>query len=357
MGGHHHTGTGTGRTQSRIMVAEGISREMTDVTIAGGGTAAADWLQHVIDFIRAMPPDAFWLLLVTLLLVVILAFTVGMFWAHSYHIMRSTPTVMVRSAMDGYVELAGHLEPLATGGTITAPVSGKPCVWYRCRVQELDLSLSGGLWVDLFVDEEQRPCRLRDGSGICILDTPLALAIFGRKRETWTVNLPLRRKPLPHALQGMDRDGLRTPLRFVEERLEANVPGYAIGEMHTVRLTDGDDEPARKAIDGWKRWRTDYIPRLRGAPERVVPNPDVPQAVEVRRRAIPAYARACGMRGKWFRILGPTDSVRHPFLVAGEDQRLLGRRLRRRIAITAMIAALAAAPLILLLLARYGDLG
>ena len=46
-----------------------------------------------------------------------------------------TPTSKIRSAAQGYVELYGLLEELPEA-TVRGPLTGKPCLWWRFRIEE-----------------------------------------------------------------------------------------------------------------------------------------------------------------------------------------------------------------------------
>jgi hypothetical protein len=48
-----------------------------------------------------------------------------------------TPTSKIRSAAQGYAEFYGVLQP-QPDSLIVAPLSGKPCVWWRFKIEEYE---------------------------------------------------------------------------------------------------------------------------------------------------------------------------------------------------------------------------
>jgi hypothetical protein len=55
-------------------------------------------------------------------------------WSQARHLL-DTPTSKIRSAAQGYVELYGVLEALPDM-QLRGPLTGKPCLWWRFRIEE-----------------------------------------------------------------------------------------------------------------------------------------------------------------------------------------------------------------------------
>jgi len=87
-----------------------------------------------------------------------------------YRLVADTPTSLIASAAQGYVELVGRCE-LHPGSPALGYLSGPPCVWYRCavsrpherglvfdftRAQHRHLSVAGRL---RHLRGRSRPCR------------------------------------------------------------------------------------------------------------------------------------------------------------------------------------------------------
>ena len=83
-------------------------------------------------------------------------------------IIEDTPTANIRSAHQGYVELAGTAAQM-DGEPILAPLTHLPCCWYSYKVERLDdkrwLLADQGTSDDLFL--------LQDKTGKCIIHDPL----------------------------------------------------------------------------------------------------------------------------------------------------------------------------------------
>jgi len=54
---------------------------------------------------------------------------------HIARLIEDTPTSRIRSAAQGYVELAGRCRPL-DGTQNLAPLTQRPCVWWSYRIQQ-----------------------------------------------------------------------------------------------------------------------------------------------------------------------------------------------------------------------------
>ncbi|MCO6059972.1 E3 ubiquitin ligase family protein [Pseudomonas sp. MOB-449] len=140
-----------------------------------------------------------------------------------------TPTSKIRSAAQGYVELYGMLHPQGDG-QLSAPLTGKPCLWWRYRIEEYSESGKNKSWrvVDSGVSEAW--LRLADATGECLID-PRGAEVRPATRQVWTGH---QRHPRGALVSG----GLRGLLsggeyRYTEERLHANEPLYAIGDFRT----------------------------------------------------------------------------------------------------------------------------
>ncbi|PKO71164.1 MAG: hypothetical protein CVU20_08510 [Betaproteobacteria bacterium HGW-Betaproteobacteria-14] len=90
-----------------------------------------------------------------------------------------TPTSLIASAAQGYVELAGRSRPLP-GRPLAAPLSGEPCVWHRHRVERYE----GDDWSIEEEGESEAPFMLEDASGACLV-LPQGTEMTGLKAATW----------------------------------------------------------------------------------------------------------------------------------------------------------------------------
>jgi hypothetical protein len=78
-----------------------------------------------------------------------------------------TPTSKIRSAAQGYVELAGKAEPGDTEPLLD-PIQHRPCVWFRVETFEVESENSSvDQWLPIKSAESARPFLLRDETGSC----------------------------------------------------------------------------------------------------------------------------------------------------------------------------------------------
>jgi hypothetical protein len=113
----------------------------------------------------------------------LIALTSFAFWVVNFRrtrVVSDTPTSRIASAPQGYVELYGTGLPFGSQ-PLRAPLSGRPCLWYRYRIEERrgrEWALIGhGVSSDSFV--------LDDGGGIAVIDPEQAEVLTSHRRR-WT---------------------------------------------------------------------------------------------------------------------------------------------------------------------------
>jgi len=90
-----------------------------------------------------------------------------------------TPTSLVASAAQGYVELQGRGRPLA-GLPVLSPVNNLPCLWYRFKIERR----SGDKWVTDSSGESDASFLLEDATGTCAVD-PEGAEILPARFDKW----------------------------------------------------------------------------------------------------------------------------------------------------------------------------
>lgn len=145
-------------------------------------------------------------------------------------LLEDMPTSKIRSAAQGYVELYGVLqegpsEPLA------APLTGKPCLWWRYRIEEYRESGKSKSWRLLESASSEGWLSLADSSGQCLIN-PLGAEVRPARRESWHGDRRHPRREDSHGLLGQLL-GMGKRYRYIEERLHAGDPLYALGEFRT----------------------------------------------------------------------------------------------------------------------------
>src|SRR5690606_9590685 len=120
-------------------------------------------------------------------------------WSQARHLL-DTPTSKIRSAAQGYVELYGVLEALP-GASVQGPLTGKPCLWWRYRIEQYQSSGKKRSWRVIDSGTCDTWLRLANGTGECLID-PRGAQIRPMVRETWRGNLRHPRGPARSGLLG-----------------------------------------------------------------------------------------------------------------------------------------------------------
>lgn len=141
-----------------------------------------------------------------------------------------TPTSKIRSAAQGYVELYGVLHEQGDA-PLLAPLTGKPCLWWRFRIEEYSESGKRKRWRVLESGVSDAWLCLADATGKCLID-PRGAEVRPATREVW-------KGSQRHPRAGAAAFGIGAWLssggeyRYTEERLHVGEPLYAIGDFRT----------------------------------------------------------------------------------------------------------------------------
>lgn len=191
-----------------------------------------------------------------------LGFTGVGFWT-GFHGMRrgrlveDVPTAKVRSAPQGYVELEG-IARLTTDGPLVAPLSGKPCCWYRFRIDRR----SKDKWLRVESGHSDHPFLLQDETGDCRVD-PRGAEVSSRHKRVWTGGsddalwLGISRSSLS--------DWFGSRYRYSEELLVDGDPLYAVGWFKSLDDIDhqrGRERLTRDLLRAWKQRTSTLMERF-----------------------------------------------------------------------------------------------
>ena len=163
-----------------------------------------------------------------------------------------TPTSKIRSAAQGYVELYGVLQEHKAG--LQARLTGKPCLWWRFKVEEYSSSDKRSAWRVVKSGSSEACFLLSDGTGECLVD-PKGAEIRPATKEVWQSD----QAPLTMSSGGLfDWFSSGKQYRYTEERLHAGEPLYAIGDFHT--RGGGQQGLDLSAAQGTviREWKGDY---------------------------------------------------------------------------------------------------
>ncbi len=178
---------------------------------------------------------------------------------HQARLLADTPTSKIRSAAQGYVELSGRLleQPEAA---IVAPLSGRPCLWWRFRIEEYSGSGKSRRYRLVESGCSEAWLRLADATGECLID-PRGADVRPASRDVWYGDTPRplwnRRAPTGFSLLTMLGGG--GDYRYTEERFQAGEYLYAIGEFRTLGGGGQAFDPAVAQGAVIREWKRDYV--------------------------------------------------------------------------------------------------
>lgn len=186
------------------------------------------------------------------------AATAGAWWcfrrlSQARHLL-DTPTSKIRSAAQGYVEFYGVLQA-REGVEIIAPLTGKPCLWWRYRIEEYVSDDKKKRWHALESGVSDGWMQISDGTGECLIN-PQGAEVRPLTHEVWKGSLRHPRGPAKTGFMGFLSAG--KTYRYSEERLHSGQPLYAIGEFRSSGGgRQGLDLSARQAAV-IREWKSDF---------------------------------------------------------------------------------------------------
>jgi hypothetical protein len=184
-------------------------------------------------------------------------------------VLQDTPTALIRSASQGYIELQGHAE-LMDGDPIHAPLSSRICVWYRYNVEEKYRHHSGSgsksQWRTVDSGVSDSLFYLVDSTGRCAVD-PEGATVTSSSRDTWYGNSRVPGR-IDRTTGWMRRTGITRigrNFRYTEERIEPGDPLYALGDFTTHGGAGANFDrgaEVREVLREWKRNNTAILARF-----------------------------------------------------------------------------------------------
>ena len=200
-----------------------------------------------------MPESDLWFWLLTLVVAVVAGGAAALRWLKIARLIEDTPTSRIRSAAQGYVELAGNGRPL--GGTSNpAPLTQRPCVWWRYRISKRTERGTGSGrregWQTVAAGTSSLPFLLDDETGQCIVQ-PDGAEVVPTESTTWYGETPWPTSGPGHKLA---LTGGRS-YRYVEDRIYEHERLYVLGDFRSTASAVELDQPAELArvLAEWKQ--------------------------------------------------------------------------------------------------------
>jgi hypothetical protein len=236
-------------------------------------------------------------------------------------VVEDTPAVRIRSAAQGYVKVNGRALPAGATPT-TAPLSGRPCVWWDFVIAQNETDSKGNRhWreseratsVELFV--------LEDDDGARCLVGPVTAEVTPTDKNVWYGSLPRPTGGLPESHPLLDSGDWR----YTERLLGVGAHLCVLGELRSHSEVGDVNAATAQKLREWKldqqqllaRFDTNHDGRLDAS------------EWEAARRAAASEAQTQTLASGIERISvisGPTND--EPFLIAPMSTVELGDRER-----------------------------
>lgn len=249
-------------------------------------------------------------------------------WLHVARMVEDTPTSRIRSAAQGYVELGGRCRAL-DGSRNLAPLTQRPCVWWRYRVQRRTGSGSPGkrraTWQTVNSGRSEQPFLLEDGTGECIVQ-PSGAEILTGESTTWYGDTPWPTGPM-----GQPRNPFgEREYRYYEERIYEHEHVYVLGQFRTHTAAGQRDLQAEVTalLAEWKQDQAQLAERFDADGDGHVSLEEWERARQEARDAV-TQRHLDRPAGAALNVLGRPDSG-HLFLIAAFNETDVARRYRRR---------------------------
>jgi hypothetical protein len=240
-----------------------------------------------------------------------------------------TPTARIRSAPQGYVELAGSGKPY-DGGPAMSPLTGRECLWYRYRTERKATAGFGkarrSYWRTVQSGESDHPFLLEDATDWCEVH-PEGAEVTARHRRVWCT-------------PGASPRGLRTSMqigrftlnlggryRHTEELLLPG-PVYALGRFRTLSETPPPMAGAiRERLARWQAAPAVFMAQFDANGDGRLDHGERQQARALARSRVTAERAEAGP-GVAFHVLERPEERGRPFLLGGHTPQGLARHYR-----------------------------
>jgi hypothetical protein len=221
-----------------------------------------------------------------------------------YRFIADTPTAMLRSAAQGYVELTGTCRA-TPDAELQQYGKAPPCLWYLATIIEQNRSFGKARTRTRF-ERSQDTFLIEDGTGECVID-PEHAEVLSAHRTSW-------------------REG---STYYKVSYLLAGDRIYAIGDMRTLRAADGTLDRRTDLSTLLREWKQDRAALLRRFDTNSDGEVDLQEwqgAVSAAEREVDAKHREMRLEPGIHIMRAPADS--RPFLLSNRDPDELRQRYK-----------------------------
>jgi hypothetical protein len=172
---------------------------------------------------------------------------------HIRRLIENTPTSKVRSMAMGMVEVTGRAEGRSR---LTAPFSGRDCVYWQVEVQTRGRKRDG--WRTVHRNSSGNPFFLRDETGVAMVYPREADCRLrhGVEEECLGISLPSMYSDYLNQNCGLGGrmwrlGAMRFRERLLEESQVVYVLGYATPKSNALTISEGDMDLEATGTEGW----------------------------------------------------------------------------------------------------------
>jgi hypothetical protein len=281
-------------------------------------------MSTVSDWARYSVADDFWPVAVVSIILCAIGFFVGFYYFFRMRVLENIPTSKIRSAAQGYVELAGQGQ-LLEGPEIIAPLTGKTCTWYHYMIQERRRSGKNNRWVTIAEGTSEDLFLLLDDTGRCVID-PEGASVLPGETNTWYGTSP---RPTPGS------PGRRSLIsggnyRYTEKRMHPGDDLYAIGFYQTVGGANSEVNMSTEVVALLKEWKADSEQLLKKFDQNKDGRIDMHEWELVRKAALVEVMKQHNelMATPPVNLIGRTHDARRPYILSALPQDSLIQRYK-----------------------------
>ncbi len=259
-------------------------------------------------------------------------------------LMEDTPTSLIRSAAQGYVELQGHAALLA-GDPIIASLSRQQCVWYAYHIERKERATNQRgqtvtRWQTIERGVSEELFALVDPTGQCVID-PDGAQVTASYRNCWYGQSPQPpRMAEPAAWSAwLGLAGLGRTHRYTEERIAIGSPLYALGlfRSHAGARPISNAEEIAALLREWKRDQRTLKARFDENHDGAIDAAEWAAARRAAEQDVMRTPSTSNLPPAVDTLVDPGDSLR-PYILSATTEQALTTRANRQIVMWGLCA-------------------
>ena len=188
------------------------------------------------------------------LLFAVLSLYLSVYHFRKARLIEDTPTALIRSAPQGYVELFGTSRP--DQKKLKAPLTAQPCLWYDYKVEKLVRSGKSRSWKTIDSGSSDFSFYLDDETGVAHVH-PEGAYISPSTKQVWYGS-----SSVPNTAPGIAKSFFSFHrYRYTEARIHEGQPIFALGWYHTQSAPSVHEQARDRTVELLSAWKLDQ-PRL-----------------------------------------------------------------------------------------------